>query len=142
MKGLFHLAIPAYDLISSRDFYTFFLNSKVGRENKSAIILDFFNHQIVLHKSVELPTKPSTIYPHHSGFIFETFQEWKSLLNSLKQKEAPFYQTEKCRHLNKSTEHHTFFLQDPSYNLLEFKFYKQHEAIFGFTKEFSIGDIK
>jgi extradiol dioxygenase family protein len=37
-------------------------------------------------------------------------------------------------------EHHTFFLEDPSHNLLEFKHYVRESAIFGETEISTIGD--
>jgi extradiol dioxygenase family protein len=37
-------------------------------------------------------------------------------------------------------EHHTFFLQDPSENLLEFKHYTHESAIFGEREFRAVGD--
>ena len=50
------------------------------------------------------------------------------------------YQTPKLRFKNELTEHKTFFLQDPFYNIIELKFYRHYEAIFGANHILSIGD--
>ena len=57
-----------------------------------------------------------------------------------KEKELSFYQEPKQRFPGKLTEHWTFFLEDPFYNLLEFKYYAHHEAIFGSLNIKEIGD--
>jgi hypothetical protein len=51
-----------------------------------------------------------------------------------------FYQQPKLRFPDSPLEHRTFFLQDPFYNLLEFKFYRQASAIFGEVELAQIGD--
>ena len=53
-----------------------------------------------------------------------------------------FFETEKTRFAGKITEHKTFFLQDPAFNLLEFKFYAHPEAVFENIGLTEIGDTK
>ena len=47
----FHLAIPVSDLKRSKIFYVDILGCTTGRVDKKWIDLDFFNHQLVLHKT-------------------------------------------------------------------------------------------
>ena len=48
--------------------------------------------------------------------------------------------TPKCRYAGGPLEHHTFFVQDPSANWLEFKHYTDGEAVLGRTDQASVGD--
>ena len=52
----------------------------------------------------------------------------------------PFYLSPKQRCMGELTEHQTFFLEDPFYNYLEFKYYRYFEAIFGGKEFTAIGD--
>jgi hypothetical protein len=51
-----------------------------------------------------------------------------------------FYQEPRLRFSGQLTEHRTFFLEDPFHNLLEFKFYRHYEAIFGGKEVAEVGD--
>jgi uncharacterized protein len=46
----------------------------------------------------------------------------------------------KNRFVGSPLEHRTFFLEDPFYNLMEFKYYRYPEAIFGSSEHTQIGD--
>jgi len=51
-----------------------------------------------------------------------------------------FYQHPRRRFPGTRLEHRTFFLEDPSHNLLEFKHYTHENAIFGEHDAAVIGD--
>jgi len=52
----------------------------------------------------------------------------------------PFYQQPRVRYPGTRIEHHTFFVEDPSHNLLEFKHYTHESAIFGEQGFQEVGD--
>jgi uncharacterized protein len=137
---IFHLAIPINDIAKAKDFYCRGLGCKVGRENQQALILNFYGHQVVAHITKENLTPPQSIYPRHFGLIFPSEKDWETLLNQAKEQNLTFYQEPKHRFPGQLTEHRTFFLEDPFYNLLEFKFYRHSEAIFGGRELTAIGD--
>jgi extradiol dioxygenase family protein len=58
----------------------------------------------------------------------------------VEQRQLSFYEEPRLRFPGELTEHRTFFLQDPFYNLMEFKFYRHSEAIFGGREHAQIGD--
>lgn len=125
---IFHLAIPAKDLTESEAFYVS-LGAKVGRKNSSQVILKLFSTQLVLHLSDKYDEIP-TMYPRHFGCIIAS----KTILEFLWKQQAlsgrvfePYF----VRHEGLPEEHHTFFLKDPSNNLVEFKWYKNQEKVFG-----------
>lgn len=137
---LFHLAFPIHDLKKAKKFYQNGLGCVVGRESSYSIIFNLGGNQIV-GQWVRSPIKKQKgIYPRHFGLIFSSLSDWKKLLQRAKKKKLKFYQKEKIRYPNSPLEHRTFFLEDPSYNLLEFKWYQSSSAIFGEKKFKKIGE--
>ncbi|BAQ62607.1 probable dioxygenase [Geminocystis sp. NIES-3708] len=136
---IFHLAIPINSINEAKNFYSDILGAKIGRENQHAVIFDFYGHQLVGHTTKEILIPPSSIYPRHFGLIFIHESDWNLLLTRC-QDHLELYQPAKLRFKEQLTEHQTFFLQDPFYNILEFKFYRHYEAIFGANHIISIGD--
>ena len=139
-KVIFHLAIPMIKMEETRDFYVNVLGVKVGRCNANAIIFDFFGSQLVAHTTKEVVAPAKSIYPRHFGIVFTEESDWDHLVSVCEDKQVSFYQSPRLRFQDELTEHKTFFLQDPAYNILEFKFYRHHEAIFGASNMVAIGD--
>ena len=137
--AMFHLAIPINDIDQAKSFYTA-LGCEIGRESQQAIILNFYGHQVVAHKTQEKLTPQRSIYPRHFGLIFPDESDWEAILTRAQNQQLTFYQQPKLRFSGQLTEHRTFFLEDPFYNLLEFKFYRHSEAIFGGCESAEVGD--
>lgn len=137
---IFHLAIPINNIEQAKQFYQTGLGCEVGRENRNAVIFNFYGHQVVAHVTTEDLTPAKSIYPRHFGLIFQQESDWESLLQRAKNQDLTFYQKPKMRFAGLLTEHLTFFIEDPFYNILEFKFYRHFEAIFGQTNTTEIGD--
>ncbi|MDE5069682.1 MAG: glyoxalase, partial [Trichodesmium sp. St16_bin4-tuft] len=81
------------------------------------------------------------IYPRHFGLVFSLESDWETLLERAQKNKLKFYQQPKRRFTNSLLEHRTFFLEDPFYNLLEFKYYCHQEAIFGCNDHKEVGDV-
>lgn len=137
---LFHLAFPITNIEQAKAFYVDGLNCQVGRESRHALILNLYGHQLVAHVTKEPLTPQKGIYPRHFGLVFTSETDWEALLWRVQQRQLPFYEQPKRRFPGEVTEHSTFFLQDPFYNLMEFKFYRHPEAIFGGRDFAQIGD--
>ncbi len=137
---IFHLAFPVGDIAQTKAFYADGLGCEIGRENATSVILNLYGHQIVAHLAKEALTPQKGIYPRHFGLVFTSEIDWEALLERVKQKNLRFYQEPKRRFIGELTEHRTFFLEDPFYNVLEFKYYSHSSAIFG-NREFPrVGD--
>ena len=137
--AIFHLAIPINSVAIAKQFYGDCLSCEVGRENKSAVIFNFYGTQLVGHVTqAELVRQPG-IYPRHLGLILPTQLAWQQLRDRAAAQELTFYGQPKLRFPNLDLEHYCFFLEDPFYNLLEFKYYSHPEVIFG-GKSNLIGD--
>ena len=136
---LFHLAFPVGNIPQTKEFYAQGLGCAVGRENRNSVILNLYGHQLVAHVTDELLPQ-NGIYPRHFGLIFDQEADWQALLERSQQHQLQFYQQPKHRFPGLPLEHRTFFLQDPFYNLMEFKFYYHSEAVFGSRDYTEIGD--
>lgn len=137
---IFHLAFPINNIAQAKQFYVSGLGCEVGRENPHSIILNLCGHQIVAHMTKEPLTPQRGIYPRHFGLIFTAEADWEALLERSQQQNLIFYETPKERFVGLPLEHRTFFLEDPFHNLLEFKFYRHPEAIFGEVEFAQVGD--
>ncbi|MBA2652107.1 MAG: VOC family protein [Tatlockia sp.] len=140
MNILFHLAFPLHDFELAKAFYVDQLGCRLGRESENALIFQLGDHQIVGHKVDEQPPRQQNVYPRHFGLIFLKKTEFDTFIQQLKNKPVRFEISLKTRFPNTKIEHQSFFLCDPSNNLLEFKYYTYPAAIFGETDLKQIGD--
>jgi extradiol dioxygenase family protein len=139
-KTLFHLAFPVTDILQTKEYYIDGLGCTPGRENPHAIILNLYSHQLVAHITKETLTSQRGIYPRHFGLIFTDKEDWQQLLERVQIKQLTFREEAKNRFVGSLLEHDTFFLEDPFYNLMEFKYYRYPEAIFGSSEHIQIGE--
>jgi extradiol dioxygenase family protein len=137
---LFHLAFPVTDIAQTKIYYVDGLGCVPGRENPHALILNLYGHQLVAHTTKEPLTPQRTIYPRHFGLVFTLEHDWEKLLARAQQRQLLFREEPKNRFVGSLLEHRTFFLEDPFFNLIEFKYYRHPEAIFGSYEYAQIGD--
>ncbi|BAY26181.1 glyoxalase/bleomycin resistance protein/dioxygenase [Calothrix sp. NIES-2100] len=137
---LFHLAFPVTNIAQTKAYYVDGLGCIPGRENPHALILNLYGHQLVAHTTKEPLTPQRGIYPRHFGLVFTSEQDWQDLLERAQQHQLLFREEPKKRFVGLPLEHYTFFLEDPFYNLMEFKYYRHPEAIFGGSEYSQIGD--
>lgn len=139
-EPLFHLAFPIRDVEAARQFYVDGLGCTLGRESEHAVTFGLAGHQLVAHVVDEPLESQEGIYPRHFGLVFLSKDRWQALADRAKANGLTFYQQPRVRFPGTRIEHHTFFLQDPSGNLLEFKHYTHESAIFGERDCRSVGD--
>lgn len=137
---IFHLAIPINDIDRAKKFYVEGLGCGLGRENNSAVIFNFYGTQLVGHMTHQSLERQPGIYPRHLGLILPTKQAWQEICDRASEREINFYGRPKLRFPQQMLEHYCFFLEDPFYNLLEFKYYSEPEVIFGGRESNLIGD--
>ncbi len=132
----FHLAFPVHDLELARDFYVNTLGCKIGRFTDSWVDFDFFDNQITAHLKPDECFKTSTnkvngknVPVRHFGIIF-SWDSWNRLANDLKNKKISFYIDPYIRFQGETGEQGTFFVSDPSDNMLEFKSFKFESELF------------
>ena len=141
MSGiLFHLAFPIHDIDAAKRFYVEGLGCALGRESDRAVTFGLADHQLVAHVVEDVPHDQKGIYPRHFGLVFLSKEPWQALADRAKAKGLSFFQQPRVRFPGTRVEHHTFFLEDPSHNLLEFKHYTHPSAIFGERDFRAVGD--
>ena len=141
MKGvLFHLAFPIHDVAAAKRFYVDGLGCTLGRESSHAVTFGLAGHQLVAHLMTEPLPPQHGIYPHHFGLTFLSKESWQQFLEQAQGGKLSFYQQPRVRFPETRIEHRTFFLEDPSGNLLEFKHYTHESAIFGEREFRNVGD--
>ena len=141
-RVLFHLAFPVYDLKETKRFYVEGLGCALGRESPSAVTLELAGHQLVAQLTSQRPERQKGIYPRHFGLIFTVERDWQRLADRAKAHGLTFFQQPRRRYAGTRIEHQTFFLEDPSHNLLEFKYYTHETAIFGEHQYAEVGDME
>ena len=132
----FHLAFPVNDLKKAKSFYTNTLGCTLGRESEKWVDFNFYGHQIVAHLSprdcMDIKTNNvdgDKIPARHFGVILP-WVDWEKLCLHIKKVTANYFIKPKIRFKNKQGEQGTFFITDPSGNVLEFKSFKNDKMVF------------
>ena len=142
MPALFHLAFPVHDLNAAKRFYVDGLGCVLGRESSKAVTFGLAGHQIIAHLTDEMNVSQKGVYPRHFGLVLTLEAEWQALADRAKDRRLKFYQQPRRRFAGTRIEHLTFFLEDPSQHLLEFKYYRHESAIFGEHDFTAVGDAE
>lgn len=132
----FHLAFPITDINKTIQWYTTILDCKIGRQDKRWVDFNFYGHQISAHL-VDNKIKfhntnlvdGKNIPCRHFGIILSN-EKWEELSNKLISKKIDFLINPNIRFKGKRGEQSSFFIKDPSGNVLEFKSFKNDEMIF------------
>lgn len=132
----FHLAFPVADLTSTERFYVDCLGCKIGRTAERWIDFDLYGHQITAHLLPERagsagtnPVDGDQIHVPHFGVILNK-DSWLALVNHLQECQQTFLLAPKIRFAGQVGEQGTFFIRDPSANVLEFKYFEDDALIF------------
>ena len=131
-RDVFHLAIPAYDLADTEEFYVGRLGCKLARRYDDRITLDFFGDQLVCHLSEppEGALEPLTLYPRHFGVTFREAADFDAVHSLCVQRKIEFFSDVTSRFEGMVEVHRTFVVRDPSDNLIEFKHYADHRMMY------------
>ena len=133
----FHLAFPVTNLEAARTFYCNILGCKTGRESDRWIDFDFYGHQIVAHlvapedhpmaatNAVDGQAVPAS----HFGLILD-WDQYQLLVLRLEELAVEFAIEPTIRFEGRRGEQATLFICDPSGNYLEFKAFRDIEALF------------
>ncbi len=133
----FHLAFPVTDLEAARNFYVGVLGCGVGRESEDWIDFDLVGHQIVAQRVPEgsmssvhnNPVDGEQIPAFHFGVVLD-WADWEALAARLTAAGVKFLVPPGIRFAGKAGEQATLFIRDPSGNALEFKSFRDMQALF------------
>jgi len=138
----FHLCFPVRDLQEAKLFYGDHLGFKIGRQSSRGMVIDMAGNQVVARLNPKPINSQKGIYPFHFGLIFDSLAEMDLLAKKAEAIGCIFYQnkTKRIRNLGSHIENQNFFIKDPSENWLEFKFYKNSDAVLGAEWIDSVGE--
>ena len=133
-RDVFHLAIPAYDLDETVEFYVTKLGCKLARRYDDRVTFDFFGDQLVCHLSgapaERVPMSELPMYPRHFGVTFREQRDFDQLYQLCQQRDVAFFADVSLRFEGRVEVHQTFVVCDPSSNLLEFKHYADSRMMY------------
>tara|TARA_B100001750_G_C15320326_1_gene501874 strand:+ start:423 stop:848 length:426 start_codon:yes stop_codon:yes gene_type:complete len=132
----FHLAFPVVSITKTIDWYIKILGCTIGRKSENWVDFNFFGHQISAHKVKEKNTNADTnpvdghnVPSRHFGIVLK-MNQWDQLCNKMIDSNIRFIIEPNTRFKGEKGEQATFFIQDPSGNVLEFKTFKNDSMIF------------
>tara|TARA_X000000368_G_C22442453_1_gene455347 strand:+ start:42 stop:461 length:420 start_codon:yes stop_codon:yes gene_type:complete len=132
----FHIAFPVKNLKNTKEFYTNILGCSLGRQSAKWIDFNLYGHQVVAHLSPKECTKSNVnkvdgdmVSCRHFGVILP-WDKWETLGKNIKKNKIRFMIKPKVRFKNLKGEQGTFFIVDPSGNVLEFKSFKNDSMVF------------
>ena len=131
-RDVFHLAIPAYNLADTEDFYVHQLGCKLARRYGDRITVDFFGDQLVCHLSdpPQGASAPLALYPRHFGVTFREARDFEAVLLLCRTRKIELFADVATRFEGMAEVHRTFVLRDPSDNLIEFKHYSDPRMMY------------
>lgn len=128
-RAIFHLAFPVKDVEATVNYYKS-LGFRIDLIEPKRCIIDFFGHQAVAHVSEKDVPERVSMYPRHFGVIVDSEKEFDDFHARAQKAGVAFFERLFVRFQGTPREHKTFFLKDPSNNLLEFKWYRDPSLIF------------
>jgi len=128
--NVFHLAIPSRDLQESKKFYVDGLGCRLARRYDDRITIDFFGDQVVCHLAPGDVDSEPCMYPRHFGVTFKLRGDFDLALQRAIDSGLEFFRQPFDRFAGRPEKHCTFFLCDPSNNLVEFKHYDDPQFMY------------
>jgi len=120
---IFHLAIPCRNLAEAEGFYVSKLGAEARRRYEDRVTLAFFDHQLVCHLAPNQVSAEPAIYPRHFGITFPRREDFDAVLARISQSGGELLRAPFERFPGRPEAHRSFFLSDPSNNVIEFKHY-------------------
>ena len=103
---------------------------QVARQYDDRVTLNFFGDQVVCHLSPENIDPEPKMYPRHFEITFRTKEEFDNLLETVREQNIEMFEEPFVRLEGLKEEHGTFFIKDPSNNLIEFKWYNDPSMMY------------
>lgn len=130
----FHLAFPVRDLGATERFYVGVLGAQTGRRDERWLDLDFWGHQISAHLGTGGDASTNdvdgrAIPVRHFGVVLP-WDAWEALAARIRAAGVLFRLEPGIRFAGEVGEQGTFFVDDPSGNVLEFKTFRDPALLF------------
>ena len=136
MNTPFHLSLPCTDVEVTKSFYLDCIGAVSGRQNQNWIDINLFGHQITFTQAGKFDfNNPNYVFEgkilpsFHFGVIIDE-KTWNTVYAKLEANPDLELVTQATFLKESAGEHASFFIQDPNGYMLEFKTFKQSDAIF------------
>jgi len=129
------LAFPVSDLDDARAFSVGVLGCREGSSSERWGDFEFFGHQLTAHMSDQGEDGASNevdgdqVPVRHFGAILE-WNEWEAMAERLEVAGVEFMIRPRVRFEGAVGEQGTFFVRDPSRNVIELKAFRDDEQVF------------
>jgi uncharacterized protein len=123
MRHIFHLSIPVAELGPAKRFYVEVLGARVGRENEEWLDLLLWGHQITLQRQPSDVKSLKDQGKRHFGVVLP-WSDWEKEANRLAASGVTFLEQPAVLNKGTSEEQAKMYLNDPSYNVIEIKAYR------------------
>jgi len=130
MRRIFHLSLPVADLDDARAFYEGILLGKVGRETPEWIDILLWGHQITLQLRPQEVLPRASQGTRHFGAVLP-WSDWEALAERLQSLDVRFLDPPTILHASTPDEQAKLYLEDPSFNVIEIKAYRDFAAVLG-----------
>lgn len=131
----FHLALPCINVDKTKKFYVDILGASIGRSAVKWADVNLYEHQITFtecgpfkFESKNYSFNGDILPSFHFGIILDPMK-WKEILERLESKKVETISEVKFLE-NKVGEHQSFFVKDPNDYTVEFKCFKNSDAVF------------
>jgi hypothetical protein len=132
----FHYAFKIKDIPSTRAFFIDILGCEEGRSTDGWIDFDFFGNQLSAHISKDMPDLDycgkvdgvSVPIPHFGCIL--TMNQFMEVRSRMETSKVEFIIKPQVRYAGQEDEQWTMFVLDYSNNPIEFKAFKNSDAIF------------
>ena len=123
MNKPFHLSFTVPNLREAEAFYINTLECKKGRDTGDWIDIIFYGHQLTIHQESEVMQSQAI---DHYGVILDK-EEWLYTLKKFQYLGTEFVLAPSEYKDDNKNESGKFIIKDPANNLIEFKFYRNHD---------------
>ena len=129
VRYIAHVAVPCRDLDETARWYSQVLGARPVRRLHDRVTFSFGGVlQLVCHlEPDEVVSKPRP-YPRHHGLTFLHMEDFRRMKRHLKELGIKFLVSPVVRFANRTDEHETLMVVDPSGNVVEFKCYVHPEC--------------
>jgi extradiol dioxygenase family protein len=123
----FHLSFVVPDKAIAKAFYIDVLGCELGRDNGTWFDILFFGHQLTIHQS---SSQNPAYRIDHFGPVLNR-DRWLAVVGICVSNQVSFVMKPTIKNKGQKTESGKFLINDPSGNLLEFKYYQNFSETVG-----------
>lgn len=135
MDTKFHLSLPCNNIEETRKFYIDDLGLTCGRSSEKWLDINIYSHQVTFTEAGKFNfNNPNYVFEgkilpsFHFGVIVDV-DTWGTIYSKLTSKNLDIV-TQATFLKDKLGEHLSFFVKDPNGYMLEFKSFKEGDAVF------------